>query len=93
MTFCVVGGPHALTGYSHKVRIQFAVGILVVENRHRIRPRSDARKFADCVAMRDVGLGLGDSFLGSLREIHGRRKQRAQNMALVAVQSGDLNVD
>lgn len=33
MAFCVVGGPHALTGYSHKVRIQFAVGILVANRK------------------------------------------------------------
>ena len=68
MTFCVVGGPRLPRGGFHKVGIQFAVGILVVENRHRIRSRSDAMKFADCMSMREVGLRLPDGFVDSLRK-------------------------
>jgi hypothetical protein len=52
MTSCVVRRPYPLAGYSHQVGIHLAVGILVVENRYRIGPGSDASKFAERMPMR-----------------------------------------
>ena len=37
MTLCVVGGSSAFTGNAHKVSVQFAVGVFVVEQGNSIR--------------------------------------------------------
>lgn len=59
MAFCIVGGAHSFTGDSHKVCVQFAVGVFVVEYGHGISAWLAVRKVADGVSVGDQGLGVG----------------------------------
>src|SRR5262252_3252178 len=85
MTFCIIRCPDPFTRDSHKIRIQFAVGILVVKDRYRISPRSNAWEFTGSLPMRDLGLGACNCFLSFPGKAIRRRKERAHNLALVVV--------
>ncbi len=52
MALCVVGGSRAFTGNAHKVSVQFAVGVFVVEHGNRISARLHASEVADAATAR-----------------------------------------
>ena len=62
-----------------------------MEYRYRIGPRSDAWKFAECMRLCNLRAGVRYGFVKTLlRKINGRRKERAHDLALVVMQSGDF---
>ena len=56
MALRVVRCPYTLTGNPQEIRVQLAVGVLVVKNRHSVGPGRDALKLAGGMSVQDGGL-------------------------------------
>ena len=72
MTLCVVRCPYTLTGNVHELRVQFAVGIFVVEHRYAVSARRDPGEFADCRFLSNRRANVRKSFLALFREAFAR---------------------
>lgn len=93
MALGIVGSTYAFTRNAHKVGVQFAVGILVVEDGDSISACLDIWKLTDCVFVGDRGLGVGHSFIAVFWEAFRGRVEVTHNLALVAAQSADFYMD
>ncbi len=93
MAFGIVRCADTLTGDPQDVCIQFAVGVLVVENRYGVRPGSNARELADRMPVRYLRFPVGGGLVAILGKARGRRKEGAQNLAFGVAQTSDFDVN
>jgi len=82
MASCAVRRSDTLAWNSHEVGIEFAVGILVVEDRHSISAWRDPRKFADCLQITYYGTDVRKGFVALLWKAIGGRIERAHDLSL-----------
>src|SRR6516225_6060659 len=80
MPFGVIRSAHTLAGDPQEVGVEFAVRVLVVEDRYCIFPDSNAGKFADRMSMGYRGFGMQYGTAASLGKARRRGIEGTKNL-------------
>src|SRR5499427_9282628 len=93
MASCAVRRAYAFARNPHELRVELAVGILIVEHRYGICPRRNGGEFADGLLLSNRGANARQGFLALFWKAVRRRVERAEDLTLVTVQSNHLDVN
>src|SRR5215469_455094 len=92
MASCAVRRAYAFARNPHELRVELAVGILIVEHRYGICPRRNGGEFADGLLLSNRGANSRQGFPLFWKAVR-RRVECAEDLPLVTVQSNDLDVN
>src|SRR5215469_1965200 len=93
MASCAVRRACAFARNPHELRVELAVGILIMEHRYGICPRRNGGEFADGLLLSNRGANARQGFLALFWKAVRRRVECAEDLSFVTVQSNDFDVN
>src|SRR6516165_1383 len=93
MASCAVRRAYAFARNPHELRVELAVGILIVEHRYGICPRRNGGEFAGSLLLSNRGANARQGFLALFWKAVRRRVECAEVLSFVTVQSNDFDVN